>query len=178
MNKREREGRDRKSIQHVAADLSLLQRLKFALLPSFDAFPFSFIFLLCSPHSAIQADFYDMYLAFVSQGYAVLFPNYAGSLGYGQQALASLPGAVGTNDVGDVMALLDACLEQGYGDRDQVVVFGGSHGGFLAAHLTGQHPGACVTGRVRGQSSGERSFPVVSPPPLVTLDEALFCSRF
>ena len=89
----------------------------------------------------MQADYYDQFLAFVQQGYVVLMPNYAGSLGYGQEALDSLPGNIGTNDVADVMSLLDCCLAQGMGSADRVVVYGGSHGGFLAAHLTGQHPG-------------------------------------
>lgn len=89
----------------------------------------------------MQADYYDQFLSFVLQGYVVLMPNYAGSIGYGQAALDSLPGNVGKNDVADVMILLDSCLAQGLGHKDKVVVHGGSHGGFLAAHLTGQYPG-------------------------------------
>lgn len=54
----------------------------------------------------------------------------------------SLLGQVGSQDVQDVMDLLDLCLNELHiGDRQKVTVFGGSHGGFLAAHLTGQHAG-------------------------------------
>ena len=41
-------------------------------------------------------------------------------------------------DVADVLAALDKALSLGYADSSRVAVYGGSHGGFLAAHLIGQ----------------------------------------
>lgn len=97
---------------------------------------------LLSPHSASQADYFELYLSFILLGYAVLFTNYRGSLGYGQLNLDSLPGHIGRQDVDDVMTLTNHCLTKlRVGDAKKLVVFGGSHGGFLAAHLTGQYPG-------------------------------------
>lgn len=84
----------------------------------------------------------ELYLAFVAMGWAVLLTNYRGSTGYGHDNLVSLLGRIGRQDVDDVMELLDHCLDTLHiGDRHKVVVFGGSHGGFLSAHLTGQLPG-------------------------------------
>ena len=38
---------------------------------------------------------------------------YRGSLGFGEDSIQSLPGRVGTNDVTDCIAALDASIEQG-----------------------------------------------------------------
>lgn len=78
-------------------------------------------------------------------GYSVLHVNYRGSLGFGEEALQSLPRNVGRQDVGDVLAALDKAVAMGYADTSRVAVLGGSHGGFLAAHLIGQAPDRFVT---------------------------------
>jgi acylaminoacyl-peptidase len=70
----------------------------------------------------------------------VLQCNYRGSIGFGQQDLTSLLGKAGRQDVDDVIACLDAAIAQKLVDPTRVAVVGGSHGGFLAAHLIGQHP--------------------------------------
>ena len=62
--------------------------------------------------------------------------------GFGTTALESLPGRIGTQDVADVVAATKAALalEPEALDPSRVGVVGGSHGGFLGAHLTSQHP--------------------------------------
>jgi acylaminoacyl-peptidase len=57
-------------------------------------------------------------------------------------AAQSLPGHIGTNDVADCMAALAAAAAAGAADVGRAAAVGGSHGGFLAAHLAGQHAGA------------------------------------
>ena len=61
--------------------------------------------------------------------------------GFGTAALSSLPGKVGTQDVADVLQATKAILDMtpAVVDRDRVGVVGGSHGGFLGAHMVGQH---------------------------------------
>jgi acylaminoacyl-peptidase len=71
---------------------------------------------------------------------AVLHCNYRGSTGFGQDAVESLTGNIGKNDVEDCMKLVKMCISQGVINEDKITVVGGSHGGFLAAHLIGQHP--------------------------------------
>ena len=75
-------------------------------------------------------------------GYGVLCLNYRGSLGFGMNSESSLPGNIGRNDVVDCNALLQYTLktyEKIFNSKD-IFVVGGSHGGFLTAHLISQYP--------------------------------------
>ncbi|GLC61140.1 hypothetical protein PLESTB_001722500 [Pleodorina starrii] len=101
------------------------------------------------PHTAVTLGWYPSFAFLTALGYAVLCPNFRGSTGYGQAALGSLPGAIGSQDVADCMAALEAAVEEGFVDPRRVSVVGGSHGGFLTAHLLGQQPGAFRSGVMR-----------------------------
>ena len=80
-------------------------------------------------------------LAFLaSSGYAVLSVNYRGSTGAGQSALESLLGRAGRQDVDDCISALDAAAAAGLVDASRAAIVGGSHGGFLGAHLIAQAP--------------------------------------
>ncbi|KAH9764690.1 Acylamino-acid-releasing enzyme [Citrus sinensis] len=61
-----------------------------------------------------------------------------GSLGFGEEALQSLPGKVGSQDVNDVLTAIDHVIDMGLANPSKVTVVGGSHGGFLTTHLIGQ----------------------------------------
>lgn len=62
-----------------------------------------------------------------------------------QESIYSLLGKIGTQDVQDVQTAVDTALEDHkFIDGSKIAVFGGSHGGFLTAHLTGQHPGCRI----------------------------------
>ena len=114
------------------------------------------------PHSAFSSSFYSHHAFLATIGFAVLSINYRGSTGYGAQSLFSLPGRVGSADVEDCIAALDEALKRGSApaasgaesvggesgdanstaqsqfphlDATRVAVMGGSHGGFIAAHL-------------------------------------------
>jgi len=75
-------------------------------------------------------------------GYTMALPNYTGSLGFGQSAVLRLIGKCGTLDVEDCMEALRHLVSSGYAQlgRGKVFIHGGSHGGFLGAHLVGQFP--------------------------------------
>uniref|UniRef100_A0A673AW13 acylaminoacyl-peptidase n=1 Tax=Sphaeramia orbicularis TaxID=375764 RepID=A0A673AW13_9TELE len=67
--------------------------------------------------------------------------NYRGSTGFGQDAILSLIGRIGTQDVKDVQrAVLTALQTDSTLDPERLAVLGGSHGGFLSCHLIGQYP--------------------------------------
>ncbi|XP_071940515.1 acylamino-acid-releasing enzyme-like isoform X1 [Coffea arabica] len=92
------------------------------------------------PHSVSLSGF-SKSLAFLSSlGYSLLIVNYRGSLGFGEEALQSLPGKVGSQDVNDVLAAIDHVIDMGLADPSKIAVMGGSHGGFLTTHLIGQAP--------------------------------------
>ncbi|XP_043692144.1 acylamino-acid-releasing enzyme-like isoform X1 [Telopea speciosissima] len=101
------------------------------------------------PHS-VSVTSYSKSLSFLSSiGYSLLIVNYRGSLGFGEEALQSLPGKVGSQDVNDVLTAMDHVIDMGLADRSKITVLGGSHGGFLTTHLIGQEPDRFVAAAVR-----------------------------
>jgi len=67
----------------------------------------------------------------------VLFINYRGSTGLGKDYVESLIGKIGDFDVKDVC---NALQSNSLWSNRKLVLFGGSHGGFLVTHLSGQYP--------------------------------------
>ena len=115
------------------------------------------------PHASFATDYMHPYAWLAAAcGWAVLLVNYRGSMGCGEAATSSLPGHIGDHDVSDVHVATLTALQLGGNssssggvvtvdvlgqaslpvrlDADRVVVAGGSHGGFLAAHMIGAHP--------------------------------------
>ena len=96
------------------------------------------------PHSAFSTSFLASSAFLASEcNAAVLSVNYRGSTGFGQSSVDSLPGNIGTNDVADMLTAINDALKASCPiplDRANMAVVGGSHGGFLTAHLIGQHP--------------------------------------
>ena len=88
------------------------------------------------PHSVFTTQFKVEAYTFSRLGYSTLMVNYTGSLGLGADSIQSLIGNVGDVDVKDVQY----AAEQVASEFKHVVVMGGSHGGFLTAHLIGQFP--------------------------------------
>lgn len=74
------------------------------------------------------------------EGYTIVAPNYHGSLGRGSEFVRALLGKCGDLDVRDCVATAEWAVSEGLAQRDQLLVIGGSHGGFLSAHLIGQYP--------------------------------------
>ncbi|GAB4851013.1 hypothetical protein Ancab_030309 [Ancistrocladus abbreviatus] len=101
------------------------------------------------PHSVFSSAF-SKSLAFLSSvGFSLLMVNYRGSLGFGEEALQSLPGNIGSQDVNDVLTAIDHVVDMKLADPSKIAVLGGSHGGFLTTHLIGQAPEKFVTAAVR-----------------------------
>jgi dipeptidyl aminopeptidase/acylaminoacyl peptidase len=81
---------------------------------------------------------FDETQTYVSAGYAVVQCNPRGSSGYGQAHGRAIRGGWGELDVADVLAFLDAALEDPALDADRVGVMGGSYGGYLTTFLLGR----------------------------------------
>lgn len=133
------------------------------------------------PHGVMPTAFVPAY-AFLcaTQCFAVLHVNFRGSTGFGTTALESLPGRVGTQDVADVLAATKAALslEPEELDPARVGVVGGSHGGFLGAHLTAQHPDVFKVTALRNPVTNIASMVTASDIPDWCYVEALGCGKY
>ena len=83
---------------------------------------------------------FDETQVYVSAGYAVVQCNPRGSSGYGSAHGRAIQGAWGDLDVADVLAFLDAALQEPELDADRVGIMGGSYGGYLTTLLIGRTP--------------------------------------
>lgn len=132
------------------------------------------------PHSVMPTMFMPSYAFLVSQGFAVLHVNFRGSTGFGTTALESLPGRIGTQDVADVLAATKAALalEPEALDPTRVGVLGGSHGGFLGAHMSAQHPDVFKVAALRNPVTNVAAMVTVSDIPDWCYIEALGCGKY
>lgn len=90
------------------------------------------------PHLGYGYSFFHEFQYIAAQGYAVVFVNPRGSVGYGQEFAHSVCGEYGQKDSLDVLAGLDAALEKYRQlDEQRVAVTGGSYGGFMTNWLVG-----------------------------------------
>ncbi|XP_045535567.1 acylamino-acid-releasing enzyme-like [Papilio machaon] len=92
------------------------------------------------PHSAFVNAFSLEAALFNMLGFASLQINYRGSIGAGDASVRFLLKRVGDADVRDCKLATDEILKQYPVDSTKLCLFGGSHGGFLVTHLSGQYP--------------------------------------
>jgi dipeptidyl aminopeptidase/acylaminoacyl peptidase len=83
------------------------------------------------PHTLFGNGFMHEFQLLASRGYAVLFANPRGSVGYGEAFTQGLHRAWGEADLPDVLACLDAAIARGGIDPRRVGITGGSYGGYL-----------------------------------------------
>jgi dipeptidyl aminopeptidase/acylaminoacyl peptidase len=76
--------------------------------------------------------------AFVSAGYAVLFPMPRGGSGYGEDGHRAIINAWGDADYRDIMAGVDHLIARGTADADRLGVMGASYGGFMTNWIVTQ----------------------------------------
>lgn len=93
------------------------------------------------PHSNYANSFILDYFLFVLSGFAIIQVNYRGSTGMGSKNVEYLQGKVGNVDVKDCITATNEALQKySWLNPDKIGLCGGSHGGFLVAHLSGQYP--------------------------------------
>ncbi|KAL6261475.1 hypothetical protein P5V15_006565 [Pogonomyrmex californicus] len=93
------------------------------------------------PHSS-STNVFSLEAAFMAcAGFGILQVNYRGSTGMGSATVEYLQGKVGDVDVKDCITatkqILKDCV---WLDPERIGLCGGSHGGFIVAHLSGQAP--------------------------------------
>jgi len=79
---------------------------------------------------------YDFHLL-AANGYSVVFSNYRGSSGYGEQFMNALMDDFGARGFPDHMATVDAAVARGLADSDRLGVWGASAGGFATCWIIG-----------------------------------------
>ena len=76
--------------------------------------------------------------AYAAAGYVVLYSNPRGSTGYGEEFGNLIHHNYPSNDYDDLMSGVDAVIEKGYIDENNLFVTGGSGGGVLSAWIVGK----------------------------------------
>ncbi|MGE7932399.1 S9 family peptidase [Viridibacillus arvi] len=90
------------------------------------------------PHAMYANSFFHEMQLIAAQGYGVLYVNPRGSHGYSQAFVDAVRGDYGGGDYADIMAGLDAVIEnQDWIDTDRLGVTGGSYGGFMTNWIVG-----------------------------------------
>jgi dipeptidyl aminopeptidase/acylaminoacyl peptidase len=74
---------------------------------------------------------------FLEKGFAILAPNFRGSINYGAEFRLKNIDSQGFGDFDDVMSGVDSLIKQGIADPERLGVLGWSYGGFLTAWIIG-----------------------------------------
>lgn len=90
------------------------------------------------PFTAYGPHFSAEVQLFAAAGYVVLYTNPRGSTSYGYDFANEIHHNYPSQDYDDLMSGVDAVIERGYVDTDQLFVTGGSGGGVLTAWIVGK----------------------------------------
>lgn len=95
------------------------------------------------PHGGPQASerktFRASFQFFLNQGFSLFAPNFRGSTGYGLEFAKMVEGDWGNGPRLDNVAGMDWLIEQGYTSKGNILLMGGSYGGYMALLLHGRH---------------------------------------
>jgi dipeptidyl aminopeptidase/acylaminoacyl peptidase len=83
-----------------------------------------------SYHGSFGPDIFPLIARAVAEGYCVIFPEYRGSRGYGQEHYDAID--FGGKEVDDVVAAADYLAERGLAPADRTAIYGRSKGGMVA----------------------------------------------
>ena len=90
------------------------------------------------PHAMYNVSFSYPYQNYAANGYVVLYTNPRGSTGYGTAFGNAIDNGYPSVDHFDLMAGVDAIIDQGYINEDELYITGCSGGGVLSSWAIGQ----------------------------------------
>ena len=90
------------------------------------------------PYSAYGDCFSMEAQLYASRGYVVVYTNPRGSTSYGEEFADLIHHNYPGNDYDDLMSCVDAVIEKGFIEEEQLYVTGGSGGGVLSAWIVGK----------------------------------------
>ncbi|MHC0037048.1 S9 family peptidase [Pseudoneobacillus sp. C159] len=91
------------------------------------------------PQAAERKQFRSLFQFLVNRGYSIFAPNFRGSSGYGLKFMKKVEGDWGYGPRLDNVEGLEYIINNGYADRDKILLMGGSYGGYMALLLHGRH---------------------------------------
>ena len=90
------------------------------------------------PHLAYGPHFSAELQRMAAAGYVVIYDNHRGSIGYGSEFANLLDGKYSSpDDFADHMSAVDWAIENGFADKDNLFIAGGSAGGIATAYAVG-----------------------------------------
>ncbi len=92
------------------------------------------------PHGSYGPNFFALLQIFAGAGYAVVFVNPRGSIGYGETFARACDRDWGGADYHDIMSGLAEALRRGGLDPDRMAVTGTSYGGYMTNWIIGHTP--------------------------------------
>jgi dipeptidyl aminopeptidase/acylaminoacyl peptidase len=95
------------------------------------------LFIHGGPFGATGFGFRYDFLLLASQGFGVLFANFRGSAGYGEDFARAIMGDWGARGYSDHIGAVDAAIARGLADPERLGVWGPSHGGFATCWMVG-----------------------------------------
>ena len=96
------------------------------------------------PNSMYNVGFNFEFQNHAANGYVVLYTNPRGSTGYGEEFGNAIQYAYPKDDYKDLMKGVDAMIEKGYIDEDNLFACGGSGGGVLTSWIVGHTDRFCA----------------------------------
>ena len=91
------------------------------------------------PQHAERKSFNAIFQYFLNNGYSIFAPNFRGSTGYGLKFTKMVERAWGAGPRLDNIAALDWLIDHGYAKKGEIIVMGGSYGGYMSLLLHGRH---------------------------------------
>ena len=91
------------------------------------------------PQAAERKFFRASFQFFLNNGYSIFAPNFRGSTGYGLAFTKMVEGDWGYGPRLDNVAGLDWLINNGYAKKGNILLMGGSFGGYMALLLNGRH---------------------------------------
>lgn len=90
------------------------------------------------PHAAYGPNYSTEVQIMAAKGYVVVWANPRGSTSYGEEFANLIHHNYPSQDYNDLMDVVDGVIEEGYVDKEQLFVTGGSGGGVLTAWIVGK----------------------------------------
>ncbi len=90
------------------------------------------------PYAAYGPSFSTDDQLYAAAGYVVVYANPRGSTSYGEAFANQIEKDYPSHDYDDLMSVVDAAIAQGFVDKDELFVTGGSGGGVLTAWIVGK----------------------------------------